>query len=383
MPILKAAFWLAVALTAYVYAGYPMLLAAWARLRPRPTRAAPARSWLPPISIVLAARNEGASLASRLQNLLALDYPADRRQIVVVSDGSTDCTERVAARFAPAVELVVQPTLGKASALNAGVARARHAILVFADARQTFAPDAVWRLVRNFADPSVGAVSGELVLDCERASGGGAASTIGDGIGLYWRYEKWLRRREGLVASTLGVSGAISAMRRSCWRPLPPQTVLDDVLAPMRVVLSGKRVVFDGSALAFDRTAPDASVEWRRKVRTLAGNYQLAWLEPALLVPIVNPVWLQFVSHKLGRLLVPYALVVCLLMSAALAGAGPLYAAALLAQIALGVLAAYGAVLERGDRRRSRGPARDQRSHGEGRRSPWDEPSSPRRVVNG
>jgi len=387
MPILKTAFWLAVAMVVYVYAGYPVLLAVWARLRPRPIRASPGAFTLPPVSIVLAARNEGLCLAARLQNLLALDYPADRRQIIVVSDGSTDGTEQVAADFIPAVELVVRPALGKASALNAGVARARHAILVFADARQTFAPDAVRRLVRNFADPSVGAVSGELVLDCERTPGAAAESTIGDGVGLYWRYEKWLRRHESLVASTLGVSGAIYAMRRSCWRPLPPDTLLDDVLAPMRVVLSGKRVVFDGSALAFDRTAPDASAESRRKVRTLAGNYQLPWLEPALLVPIVNPVWLQFVSHKLGRLLVPYALVVCLLTSAALAGEGLFYAAAFLAQIGLGLLAIYGAVLE-GRARRDRHRSEDRRSHRDPchgsapQRFGDGQPSSTKRVVN-
>jgi poly-beta-1,6-N-acetyl-D-glucosamine synthase len=352
MTMVRTAFWLAVALVAYVYAGYPVLLALWARLRPRPVRIPTGPASLPAVSIVIAARDEGPRLAARLRNLLALEYPAERRQIIVVSDGSSDGTCEVAAGFAPAVEVISRPALGKASALNAGVARARHEILVFADARQTFAPDAVRRLVRNFEDPSVGAVSGELVLDCERAAGATPDSTIAEGVGLYWRYEKWLRRRESLVASTLGVSGAIWAMRRSCWRPMPQDTLLDDVLAPMRVVLAGKRVVFEGSARAFDRAAPDASAESRRKVRTLAGNYQLSWLEPKLLLPVVNPVWLQFVSHKLGRLLVPYALVVCLLTSAALAGEGVIYAAALVAQIGVGVLAIYGAVLEGRARRR-------------------------------
>jgi cellulose synthase/poly-beta-1,6-N-acetylglucosamine synthase-like glycosyltransferase len=312
------------------------------------------------VSIVVAARNEADRLGARLRNLLALDYPADRRQVIVVSDGSTDDTAAILAAFGASVELVRCPPRGKASALNAGVARARHAIVVFADARQAFARDALQRLVRNFGDPSVGAVSGELVLDCEeeRTRSAPSASSIRDGVGLYWRYEKWLRRRESLVGSTLGVTGAISAMRRSCWLPLPPRTILDDVLAPMRVVLAGKRVVFDGSARAFDETVPDARTESRRKIRTLAGNYQMLRLEPRLLVPLVNPVWLQFVSHKVGRLLVPYALIVCLVSSAALARQGFLYAAALAVQGAIALLAAYGAVLDRRARATASGRAR-------------------------
>jgi cellulose synthase/poly-beta-1,6-N-acetylglucosamine synthase-like glycosyltransferase len=180
------------------------------------------------------------------------------------------------------VRLVEGPPEGKAAALNRGVAAASHGVLVFADARQRFARDAVRRLVSNFADPAVGAVSGELVLDCEID---GADSSVADGVGAYWRYEKWLRARESAVDSMLGATGAIYAMRRSAWRALPPGTILDDVLAPMRAVLLGWRVVFDGRARAFDVTAPDAGAEARRKQRTLAGNWQILALEPRLLVP--------------------------------------------------------------------------------------------------
>ncbi len=378
MAPLKTAFWLGAAFVAYVYAGYPQLLAVWARLRPRPLRlpdlpAGPQP--MPGVSIVVAARNEAPRLVARLRNLLALDYPAGRRQIIVVSDGSTDHTAEVVREFSPAVELVVRPPLGKASALNAGVARARHDILVFADARQSFARDALKRLVRNFGDPAVGAVSGELVLDAEQAGGRALESSVGEGVGLYWRYEKWLRRHESLVGSTLGVTGAIYAMRRSCWRPLPSATVLDDVLAPMRVVLDGHRVVLDGSALAYDRAAPDARTESRRKIRTLAGNYQLIRLEPRLLSPVANPVWLQFVSHKLGRLLVPYALIACLLTSAALADTGVIYAAAFGAQVCIGLLAIYGAVLDRRGRL-SRGVTPPPRRFGD------EEPARSKGIVN-
>ena len=165
------------------------------------------------------------------------------------------------------------------------------------------------RLVANFADATVGAVSGELVLDCEM---GASASTASESVGGYWRYEKWLRARESEIDSMIGATGAIYAMRRACWQPLPDGTILDDLLAPMRAVLAGWRVVFEPRALAFDVTAPDVAAESRRKRRTLAGNYQILVLEPRLLVPGLNRVWLQYMSHKLGRLAVPWALVVLL-----------------------------------------------------------------------
>jgi cellulose synthase/poly-beta-1,6-N-acetylglucosamine synthase-like glycosyltransferase len=377
-------FWLSVGLIVYVYAGYPVVLGVWAWIVGKSEiddsildRSADA---LPGVTVIIAARDEARRLPGRIDNLLASDYPQDRLQIIVASDGSTDNTLDTLAQYTSRVELVMLPPGGKARALNAAVSRARYPILVFADARQRFAPDAIRRLVRHFSQASVGAVSGELVLDCERAdftvgrdeSAGaadgdpstvvrgavshverqiGPTSTIGDGLSAYWKYEKWLRRHEAIVGSTLGATGAIYAMRRTLWQPLPPDTILDDVLGPMRVVLRRQRVLFDATAHAFDETASDAAVETRRKVRTLAGNFQLLALEPRLLLPMVNPVWLQFVSHKLGRLLVPYALVVALATSVWLAPRSLVYAFAFGAQVVFYGLAIYGAWLDRRDRR--------------------------------
>lgn len=343
---MEAVFWVSIVVIAYVYVGYPVLVAAWARLRPRPVHRAPLEHPAPGVSVIVAARNEARRLPARVANLLEQDY-AGPLQIVVVSDGSADETARALVPFGSRVELVEIPPSGKPSALNAGAARARHDILVFADSRQRFERDAITRLVENFADPAVGAVTGELLLDCESDPSATHRSTVGDSVGAYWRYEKWLRRQEAAIWSTLGATGAIYAMRRRLWRPLPPQTLLDDVLCPMRVVLVGYRVVFDDRAKAYDRVERDAAGERRRKVRTLAGNYQIVALEPALLSPLRNRVWLQYVSHKLGRLAVPYAMMLLLISNVMLASAGVLYMAALCAQSGFYGLALYGAWLER------------------------------------
>jgi cellulose synthase/poly-beta-1,6-N-acetylglucosamine synthase-like glycosyltransferase len=346
---MRVVFWISLGLVLYVYAGYPLVLSLWARLRPRPSLRAD--GYRPAVSIVIAARDEAVRVPARLENLAALEYPADRLEIVLVSDGSTDPTAEAAAATADclrragiAFQFIQVERNGKAEALNAGVSAARHDIVVFADARQLFAPDAVRRLVAPFADHTVGAVSGELVLDCET---GISDSTVRDGVGAYWRYEKWLRARESDIDSMLGATGAIYALRRACWRPLPPGTILDDVLAPMRAVFDGWRVVFEPEARAFDVTAPNAAAEVQRKTRTLAGNYQLLLLEPRLLVPVLNRVWLQYMSHKVGRLLVPWALVSLFIASAALARSSTIYLVASLGQALFYALALYGARLER------------------------------------
>jgi len=346
-------FWLSLLLVVYVYCGYPLLLAVWSAVAGRPlrTRSSSDRSW-PTVSVVIAAHNEAARLPARVANLLDQRYPVPL-EIIIVSDGSTDATANVLRPFMDRVTLLELPRGGKPAALNAGVAQARGEIVVFADARQRFTPDAIRHLVSNFDDPAVGGVTGELVLDCEMEPTA-TDSSIADGVGLYWKYEKWLRRRESRVWSTLGATGAIYALRRSVWQQLPTGVLLDDVLAPMRVVLGGRRIVFDDRARAFDRVAPTGSAEAHRKRRTLAGNYQILALEPRLLVPIVNPVWVQYLSHKVGRLLVPWALVGTLVASLWLAPQQWFYAMALMLQLGFYSLAALGGWIESRERRRPR-----------------------------
>jgi cellulose synthase/poly-beta-1,6-N-acetylglucosamine synthase-like glycosyltransferase len=320
MNVLQIVFWVCAAGVLYAYVGYPLLLLCLARLRPRPVRRAETAAGSPPsplpsVSVVIAAYNEEHRIASRREEFTAV-FAANGidGEIVIVSDGSTDATVAAAHRGAgPRVRVIeLAQNVGKAEALSRGVAAAGGELVVFADTRQRWAPDALRRLLENFEDPAVGGVSGDLVLEAS----GGATS----GVGLYWRYEKAVRKLESCVHSTVGVTGAISAVRRTLFRPIPPRTILDDVYWPMRVVMQGFRVVHDDRANAFDRLPDRARDEWRRKVRTLSGNFQLAAREPDLLLPWRNPVWLQFLSHKLLRMAVPWMLVGLLAVSALLGG---------------------------------------------------------------
>jgi poly-beta-1,6-N-acetyl-D-glucosamine synthase len=332
----------------YVYLGYPLLLAIWSSLAGRPVRkGAPSAtgSW-PAVSVIVAVHNEARHLPGRIANLLEQVYPGPL-DIVVVSDGSTDQTGHPLHSLGDRVQLLELPRGGKAVALNAGVEAASGDILAFADARQRWNDDALVELVSNFHDADVGGVTGELILDSETRPDP-SASTVGEGVGLYWKYEKWLRRRESAVWSTTGATGAIYALRRSLWRSLPATTLLDDVLAPARVIFAGKRFVFEDRARAFDSAELDGAGERRRKTRTLAGNYQILGLEPRLLLPFSNPIWVQYMSHKIGRLLVPWALIAAFVTSAVLAVDSWVYGVALILQLAFYGLAALGAWIDVG-----------------------------------
>lgn len=318
---MRVIFWASIALVAYAYAIYPVIIWALAALRDRRTRKEPIE---PSVSVVLACHNEERRIRARIENLLACDYPKDKLEVIVVSDGSTDRTAELARVASERVRVFsYEERRGKAFALNLGVGRARGQIIVFADARQRFEPSAIRQLVANFADPEVGAVSGELIL----RQGG---SPLGDGIGLYWRYEKWIRKNEGRFDSVIGATGAIYAIRRELWRELPENTILDDVYTPMQIALAGWRVVFEPRAIAYDVAEPER--EFSRKVRTLAGNYQLCLLMPQLLMP--NRLSFQFWSHKLARLIAPLLLLIALAANMAIVAARPepLYQLSLIAQ---------------------------------------------------
>lgn len=298
-----ALFWASVGLLFYTYAGYPALLWGWAKLRRRPHRAARAE---PDLTILVVAHNEAARIEARLENLLALDYPRERREILLASDGSTDGTVERAKGFCKrGVRVVAFGTRrGKPAVLNDLVPEAWGKIVLLADARQRFDPGALRALVDDFADPGVGAVSGELIL-----TPGEDTSGVGQGVGFYWKYEKFIRRHESFVDSTVGATGAIYAIRRELYEPLPEDTLVDDLQIPMRIVRRGYRVLFEPGARAYDRVSATAGMEFTRKVRTIAGNFQLFLREPWLLNPLANRIWLQTLSHKACRLFGPLGLV--------------------------------------------------------------------------
>jgi cellulose synthase/poly-beta-1,6-N-acetylglucosamine synthase-like glycosyltransferase len=317
-------FIISAATVLYAYLAYPIIVMLWAKVR---SRRVEKRYRQMPVSVVIAARNEEANISARIENLVAQEYPRDLLQIIVVSDGSTDRTAELAHLYAGhGVQLLeCSAPVGKATALNIGVAAATHDIVVFADARQRFSPNAIAELVSVFHDPAVGAVSGELIL-----VSGDDVGEVHEGVGLYWRYEKLIRRSESAIASVVGATGSIYAVRRALYVPLAPNTLLDDVLVPMRIVLAGYRVIFIRAARAFDFSSSTAAHEFSRKVRTLAGNFQAVAMEPRLLDPRANPVLFQFVSHKLMRLVVPYCCIAALVSSALLGG--PVFRAIFLAQ---------------------------------------------------
>jgi poly-beta-1,6-N-acetyl-D-glucosamine synthase len=325
-------------LLAYTFVGYPALVWLASRLRPRPVRAGGAQ---PRVSVLLAACDEERNIAARLENLLASDYPADRLEILVASDGSIDATVARARAFERRGVRVfdLAPRRGKPAALNVLSRAASGDVLVFTDARQRFDPNTLRALVAPLADPDVGGVSGELlfVTDPHRGS-------VGFGVGLYWRYETLIRRAESRVHSTVGATGAVYAIRRSLFQPLPDDTILDDVWIPLRVVAGGRRVVLESAARAYDRASTTAGQELARKVRTLAGNFQLFARERWLLDPFRNPIFFQTLSHKALRLLTPLALASALGANLWLAGSPP-YGLLLAGQLAFYAAAAAGHAL--------------------------------------
>lgn len=300
---------LSLAILAYTYVGYPVLIAAWSRLAPRRVRAN--HAFEPTVSICIAAYNGEPYLAAKLRSLMALDYPREKVEILVCSDGSTDQTARIVREFTledPRIGLLATGERGgKPTAINILAASAHGEVLVMGDVRQPVAPDALRALLPPLADPAVGCVSGNLVLSGET------------GAGAYWRYEKLIRGSEARLGSLVGVSGSLYAVRRKEMPCLPSDVLLDDMFVPLSIAKSGgKSVVFAEGAKVFDEACNDDR-EFGRKVRTLAGNFQLVAKLPWLLLPQENPMWVQIVSHKLLRLACPFALLALFLSSLTLA----------------------------------------------------------------
>jgi glycosyltransferase involved in cell wall biosynthesis len=330
---MKAAFWLSLAVVLYTYAGYPVIIWALSRICPRRWNRAPIE---PSVSIIMAVYNGETLLAKKIDHLLHLDYP-NVREIIVISDGSKDDTAQILRSFeTPRLKaIVLQEHSGKAVALNAGITAASGEIILFVDARQEIAPRAVGRLVCSFADASVGCVAGELILQQH-----GQDTTAGSAAGSYWQYERWIRGCEATWDSTVGVSGCFYAIRRELATAFPAGTILDDMFQPLAIIRKGFRVVIDDQAHVHDIWPKTVHGEFPRKVRTLAGNFQLFRIAPWIFMQ--GRIVLQFISHKVLRLIVPYMLALLLLSSVALSRVSVTCTIIAAVQITLWMMAAVG-----------------------------------------
>lgn len=289
-------------LVLWVLFGYPLALHLLASRFARPIHKS---EWMPEVSVLLAVRNGERYLRAKLDTLLALDYPPERMRILVLSDGSTDATAAIARAYSDrGVELLELAAGGKCNALNAGLRAATGEVLFYTDVRQDLAPGSLRELTACLADPQVAVVSGELIIrDAETEESAN--------VGLYWRYEKWIRKNLSRLDSIHGATGCIYAMKREYAAALPADALLDDMHQPLAAFFQGKRIVFEERARAYDYPT-DLDAEFKRKVRTLAGNYQIMRAYPRLLGPS-NRMLLHFVSHKVGRLVMPFALIALLI----------------------------------------------------------------------
>lgn len=312
--LLVLLFWACTAGVVYTYAVYPGLIYLLARASGR-RRTAPssiASAELPWISVLIAAHNEEAVIEARIRNILAMDYPSERREIVIASDGSTDRTAEIVRQFAgEGIRLLDFSRRGKAAVLNGAFPQLQGDIVLLSDANTYMAPDAARRLIRWFDEPAAGVVCGRLVLR-DHSSG-----TNVDG--LYWKYETFLKKQEGRLGALLGSNGAIYAIRRELLCPIPPNIIVDDFVIPLLAKLrSGCQIIYDAEAVAYEEIAPDVKGEFRRRSRIGAGGWQAI----AMLWPLLHPKqgWIAFTfaSHKILRWVCPMLLVAALLSSVAL-----------------------------------------------------------------
>lgn len=339
IEFLLGCFWLAVAVVLYTYVGYPALMLVHGLLNRRKTITSDNRE--SNVSLIIAAHNEEESIGAKLENVLCLNYPAARLEILIASDGSTDRTNQIVQSYQTrGVRLLALPRRGKASALNAAVAASHGDILVFSDANSMYSPNAVSELVKHFADEQIGGVAGNQVYLPE-----GATSLTSDGERLYWGLDRWLKRNQSRAGNVISATGAIYAIRRSLFRSVP-EGVTDDFVTSTRVVAQGYRLVFEPNAVAFEPVAKSSEVEFGRKVRVMTRGLCGVLAMRELLNPIRFGMYsVQLFSHKVLRRLVALPLLVIGLMSPFLWGQGLIYQFATVVQLMFYGLALCGLVL--------------------------------------
>ena len=317
-------FWTALIILGYTFCGYAALMWLLAKYRHSENhqetfpKSQPSES----ISILIAAHNEADHIKQRIRNLLDSDFIDEQWEIIIVSDGSNDGTAKIAQQIKhpqlKVIEMVHRQ--GKAACINIAADAAKSEILIFTDARQSFASDTITELTRPFADPDVVGVGGKLHI---ASSQQGALS----GLNNYWRLECKLRSNESRFWSTVGCSGAIYAIRAKSFKAIPEDTILDDIVIPMQATRGGGRMLFRQSARAFDPHPLNSGRERSRKIRTLSGNFQMLFRYHKWLCPWGHPQWWQLISHKYLRILAPAFLVLCAISNTVLLSSHSLYVA--------------------------------------------------------
>jgi cellulose synthase/poly-beta-1,6-N-acetylglucosamine synthase-like glycosyltransferase len=338
--VMQVSFWAGAALLFYTYAGYPLLLALVSRLRSRPIRRA---ECMPFVSVIITAYNEERDLAAKLENTLALDYPTDKLEIIVASDCSTDRTDEIAKEFASrGVRLYRQAErLGKTSAQNAAVERARGEIILFSDATTLYNADVLRAMLPNFADATVGCVAGRLVyVDPERSS-------VGQGARSYWGYETFLKHHESRICSLIGASGCLYAVRRSAYVPMYPEACSDFLIAT-KMMEQGLRAIYEPAAVCTEETNKRTDKELRMRVRIITQTFTDLWRHRAMMNPLRSGFYaVELISHKVMRYMVPLFLLLVFISSAALAPRSLFYALVALAQICFYAAAALSWLMEK------------------------------------
>jgi cellulose synthase/poly-beta-1,6-N-acetylglucosamine synthase-like glycosyltransferase len=338
-----AVFWIALGLLCYVHFGYPLILVALKRLMPKAVH----RSEVcPTVEFLIGAYNEEAVIRQKLENCLALDYPRSRLRIIVASDASTDGTEAIVREYEDrGVQLIASPhRRGKAANFREIVPGLKGEIVLFSDAGSLYRADTLKKMMRNFADPEVGCVGGRLRYRNPDAT------SVSQGEGLYWNYEVFLRKAESAIGSSVVLSGAVYAIRRELYRPVPDD-LPDDFLCPLQVLDQGKRVLYESDTEIWEKMATSARGELLTKVRIISGNFAALLTMKHLLHPFRNPlVALQLLSHRLLRWFI-LPLAALMLLASGLLAHRPFYLFALVSQLLFYSLAGVGWLMDLGGKR--------------------------------
>lgn len=330
-------FWLSLVVLMYTYFGYPAHMFLVSRILPG--RVGKDLNYKPFVSVVFSAHNEEACIGKKIINLLSSNYPKEKLEILVGSDGSTDRTDEILSGMADERVKIFKfaERRGKINVLNELVPKARGEIVVFCDTRQMFDQDAIANLSADFKDQNIGCVSGELIFTL-----GADDTKVSRGVDVYWQYEKFIRVCESAVHSMVGATGAIYAVRKELYSPPPANTILDDVYIPLAIARQGYRCIVDGAARAYDRPSRLPEEEYRRKVRTLAGNYQIFVMFKGLFIPLKNDIAMPLFSHKFLRVAAPLLMIAAFVSNIFIARDAALYTASMILQVLFYGMAAIG-----------------------------------------